>query len=157
MKHEVFKRTILAFVFVGAAATALPQIPVPNVPLPGLEVRFTTGRPPAARFERRSARPGADYAWVGGFWNWDGRRWRWVQGRWELRAVPEAYWIPARYIHSGRGYIYEPGHWSNQTVIVADDIRRRSEWRKHEREHDRELERERDRDRYRDKEDRDRH
>jgi hypothetical protein len=145
MKLKALRTTILAGLFVGVAATALPQVPIPPIPLPGLDVRFTTGRPPAARFERRGHRPGADYVWVGGFWNSDGRQWRWVPGRWELRVAPDAYWIPSRYIRSGRGYIYEPGHWSNQTVIVGEDIRARREWRKHERIHERELEREHDR------------
>lgn len=158
MRLKAFKQTVLAGLFLGVAAVALPQIPLPPLPpLPGLDVRITTGRPPAPRYERRAVRPGADYVWVGGFWDWDGRRWRWIPGRWEIRVEPEAYWIPARYVRSGRGYIYEPGHWSNQRVIVAEDVSRRREWQRHEREHQRELERERDRERYRDKEDRDRH
>jgi YXWGXW repeat-containing protein len=157
MKLKTLKQTILAGLLAGIAAPALTQIPVPPPPpLPGLEVRITTGRPPSPRYERRAPRPGANYVWVGGFWNWDNRNWRWVPGRWETRVAPEAYWIPARYIRTHRGYIYEPGHWSNQTVLVGDDIRRRNEWRRHEREHERELKRERDRERYRDRDERDR-
>jgi len=147
------QRAVLAALVGVTAGTALAQIPVPvpvPVPLPGLEVRFSTGRPPAVRYERRAARPGPDYVWVAGFWDWDGARWRWIPGRWELRVEPEAYWIAPRYVRSDRGYIYEPGHWSNQTIVVGDDLRQRREWRRHEREHERELERERDRDRYRD-------
>ena len=158
MRFNGFKQTILGGLFLGVAAVALPQIPLPPIPpLPGLDVRITTGRPPAVRHERRPARPGPDHVWVGGFWNWDGGHWRWIPGRWEIRVAPEAYWIPARYIRTDRGTIYEPGHWSNQTVVVADDVARRREWQRHEREHQRELERERDRERYRDKDDRDRH
>ena len=153
-----FKRTILAGLFAGVAATALPQIPLPPMPpLPGLNVRITTGRPPAPRHERRGLRPGPDHTWIGGFWNSDGRNWGWIPGRWERRAAPEAYWIPARYIRSRRGYIYEPGHWSNQTVIVGDDVRQRDEWRRHERNHRRELAREHDRRQHRGKDDRNRH
>jgi len=151
MSIKALQRTILAAALAGGAcATALAQ-PVPFPPLPGLDVRITTGRPPALRHERRPLRPGQDYVWVSGFWNWDGGRWAWVPGRWDRPAVAEAYWIPARYVRTYRGTIYEPGHWSNQTVIVGDDIRARREWRDHERQHDRELQQERDRDRYRDR------
>jgi len=156
MKFSGVQKTMLAAILAGGlAATALPQIPVPvPVPLPGLEVRFTTGHPPSPRYERRPPRPGPDYVWVSGFWNWDGARWGWVSGRWEVAAAPDAYWIGARCVRSERGYIYEPGHWSNQTLVVPEEVRERREWRHHEPEHERELERERDRDRYRDRDDR---
>ena len=148
MNFRTLQRTILAAtVLGGVAAAALPQVPFPP-PLPGLEVRITTGRPPARRYERRGPRPGPDYVWVDGFWHSGGGRWDWVPGRWDRPAVPDGYWIAPRYIRSDRGYIYEPGHWSNQTVIVGEDVRGRREWRKHEREHEREIEREHDRSRY---------
>ena len=146
MSLKALQSAVLATLVGVTAGTALAQIPVPvPVPLPGLEVRFSTGKPPAPRYERRPVSPGPDYVWVGGFWDWDGAHWRWISGRWELRAQPQAYWIAPRYIHSGHGYIYEPGHWSHQTVVVRDEVRGRREWREHEREHERELERDRDR------------
>ena len=148
MRLKILERTILATMLVGVASAALPQIPVP--PLPGLDVRITTGRPPALRYQRRGPRPGRDYVWVNGSWDWDGGRWRWIEGRWDHPLVADSYWIPARYIRTTRGYIYEPGHWSNQQVVVNDDIRTRREWRRHEREHEIEIQRERDRNRYRD-------
>ena len=152
MNNRALQRTILAMALAGGTcAGALAQIPIPIPPLPGLEVRFTTGRPPAPRHERRSARPGPDYVWAGGSWHWDNARWGWVPGRWDRPAVANGYWIPARYARTSRGSIYEPGHWSNQTVIVGDDVRARREWRDHERQHGRELEQEKDRDRYRDR------
>ena len=152
MKLKAFQKTILAATLVGGmAATALPQIPIPPPPpLPGLEVHIITGRPPAPRYERRSPRPGPDYIWVGGFWHSDGGQWIWVPGRWEPPVAPQAYWIPPRYVRSERGYIYEPGHWSTQTVIVGEDVRGNRAWRRHERQHERELERERNRENYRD-------
>ena len=141
-------RTMLSVVLVGgAAATALPQIPLPPLP-PGLNVRITTGRPPAVRREVRSSRPGQDYLWINGFWANDGGRWEWVPGRWERRVQSDAYWIPARYVRTSRGTIYEPGHWSNQQLVVEDDVRQNREWRRHERFHEREIERERDRKRW---------
>ena len=155
MNFKTLQRTILAAtVLGGVAAAALPQIPIP--PLPGLDVRITTGRPPARRYERRGSRPGRDYVWVDGFWHSGGGRWDWVPGRWDRPSAPNAYWIAPRYARANRGYIYEPGHWSTQTVIVGEDVRARPEWRKHEREHERELERER-RDRRHDDRDRDNH
>ena len=151
MNSKALQRTILGAVLTGGMAVgALAQIPVPVPPLPGLDVRITTGRPPAPRYERRVERPGPDHVWVKGFWNWDGGRWRWVNGRWDRPAVADGYWIPARYIRTTRGYIYEPGHWSNQQIVVNDEIRNRNEWRRHERQHARELEQEKDRNRYKD-------
>lgn len=157
MTLRIFQRTVLAAVMVGGvAATAVPQIPIP--PLPGLHVRITTGRPPAPRREVRVARPGPDYVWIAGVYDPDDRgRYRWVPGRWDRPVVADGYWIPARYIRTSRGTIYEPGHWSNQQVVVDDNVRQRREWRKHERQHDRELARERNRDNYRDRDDRDHH
>jgi YXWGXW repeat-containing protein len=150
MRFKTLQRAILAATVLGGlAAPALPQIPFPP-PLPGLDVRITVGRPPEPRHERRGPRPGHDFVWVSGFWHWDGGRWDWVPGRWERPAAPSAYWIAPKYIHSEGGYIYEPGHWSNQTVIVGEDIRARREWRQHEREHghDHEHANDQDRDRY---------
>ena len=150
MNSKVLQRTILGAVLTGGMALgALAQIPIP--PLPGVDVRITTRRPPPLRVERRIASPGAGYVYVKGFWNWDGGSWQWVPGRWDRPAVADAYWIPARYIRTSRGTIYEPGHWSNQQVVVNDDVRRNRYWRQHERLHERELEQEHDRNRYRDR------
>jgi hypothetical protein len=151
MSMKTLKRTLLGVALLGGIAAMAPaQIPLPPLP-PGLNVRITTGRPPAVRREVRVARPGPDYIYVNGYWHDDGGRWAWIPGRWERPAAPQAYWIPARYINSGRGTIYEPAHWSNQQVVVEDDVARRREWRQHERMHQRELERERNRDNYRDR------
>lgn len=150
MNSKVLQRTILGAVLTGGMAVgALAQIPIP--PLPGVDVRITTRRPPPLRVERRTASPGAGYAWARGSWNWSGSRWDWVPGRWDRPAVADAYWIPARYIRTGRGTIYEPGHWSSQQVVVNDEVRGNRYWRQHERLHERELQQERDRNRYRDR------
>ena len=101
MNSKALQRTILGAVLTGGMALgALAQIPVPIPPLPGLDVRFTTSRPPAPRRERRIASPGQGYVWVNGFWHSDGGRWQWVQGRWDRPAIAEGYWIPARYIRT---------------------------------------------------------
>ena len=150
MNSKALQRTILGAVLTGGVALgALAQIPIP--PLPGLDVRITTGRPPAMRYERRSVSPGQGYVYVKGFWNWDGGRWQWVPGRWDRPAIADGYWIPARYVRTSRGTIYEPGHWSNQQVVINDDVRNNRYWRQHERQHERELQQERDPNRYRDR------
>jgi len=140
MKLRSLEKLILAGLFVAVSGKAAAQIPLPPVPpLPSLEVHIATSAPPAVRYEHRGPRPGEEYVWVKGFWTWDSSRWHWVPGRWEPRAEPNAYWIAPRYIHSGHGYIYEPGHWSTQTIVVNDDVRRRSEWRHHEHDQEREM------------------
>jgi hypothetical protein len=145
MNFKTLWRAILgAVILCGLTVPALAQIPVP--PLPGLDVRIAVGSPPAIRHEHRGPSPGHGYVWVTGFWHWDGERWDWVSGRWERPPAPEVYWVAPRYNHADRGYIYEPGHWSNQRVIVGDDVRERPEWRKHEHQHERELEHERNHD-----------
>jgi len=154
MKAPSLRRTILASLFLGVfAGAALAQIPVPPPPpLPGLDIRITTGHPPALRREVRPPIPGAGYIWVGGFWSSDGGHWAWVPGRWELPPESEAYWIGPRYVRGSGGYIYEPGHWSNQRLVAGEDVRRHRAWRSHEREHEKELERERNREYYRERE-----
>ena len=142
MKFRVFQKSVWISIAAGAfAAGAFAQLPEPP-PLPGLDIRITTGRPPSPRYEHRPARPGPDYVWVGGFWGDEAGHWNWVPGRWERPAEPGAYWIAPRYVHSQGAYVYEPGHWSNQTLIAGEDVRAHRAWKHHEREHDRELDRE---------------
>jgi hypothetical protein len=125
----------------GLAAATFAQYPE-HVRLPGLDVRITTSHPPALRHEHRPPSPGPDYVWVGGFWDNDGGHWNWVQGHWDRPADTGVYWIAPRYVRSEGAYIYEPGHWSNQTLVVGDDVRSHRAWRRHEREHEHEMERE---------------
>ena len=140
---NILKRSLLGAALVGGIATMAPaQIPLPPLP-PGLDVRITTGHPPAVRREVRVARPGPDYVWINGYWADNGGRWEWIPGRWERPVERNAYWIPARYIRTSRGTIYEPAHWSNQQIVVDDRVRSNRYWRQHEREHQREMERER--------------
>ena len=150
MNSKVLQRTVLGAVLIGGAALSALAQPQISISPPGLDVRIVTRRPPPLRYERRIPSPGRGYVYVKGFWNWDGGRWVWIPGRWDRPAVADAYWIPARYVRTSRGTIYEPGHWSNQQVVVNDDVRRNRYWREHERMHERELEQERDRNRYRD-------
>jgi len=133
MHLKNLQRIVMGAALVGGVAAAAPaQIPIPPLP-PGLNIRITSGRPPAPRREVRVERPGPDYVWVAGYYADDGGRWAWIPGRWERPVAPQAYWIPARYTRTARGTIYEPGHWSTQQVVVDDDVRNRREWLQHER------------------------
>ena len=146
MKSRFLSRVFLvAIASGGLAAATFAQYPEPPR-LPGLDIRITTGHPPALRHEHRPPSPGPDYVWVAGFWDNGGGHWAWVPGRWDRPATTGVYWIAPRYVHSEGAYIYEPGHWSNQTLIVGDDVRDHRAWRHHERDHDHELDREQHRD-----------
>lgn len=150
MSMKSIKRTLLGVALLGGIAAMAPaQIPLPPLP-PGLNVRITVGRPPAPRREVRVARPGPDYVYVNGYWHDNSGRWGWIPGRWERPAAPRATWVAPQYIRTGRGTIYQPGHWSNQQVVVDDSVRQRKEWRqwesKHKHDHDRDHDGDHDRD-----------
>jgi hypothetical protein len=77
-------------------------------PLPNIE-----RRPPVARVEVISVRPGPSYVWVAGYWGWVGADYYWVPGRW---TVPPqrvyTVWVSGSWDHHrGRGWHYRPGHW----------------------------------------------
>ena len=146
MSSRSFHRVLLiALVGCGLAGVSLAQ----------LDVRITTGHPPAIRHEHHPPSPGAGYVWVGGYWNDEGGRWDWVPGRWDRPDVSGAYWITPRYVHSQGSYIYEPGHWSSQTLVVGEDVRNHRAWKHHERDHEREMEKEHHRSNYEHDHDRD--
>ncbi len=142
MHFRTLSRTILATLAFGVALSLLAQGP----PLPGLEVRIATEAPPPLRHERREHRPGRDYLWVNGSWDWQDGHWAWVRGRWERSGERGVTWVGPRYVRLEDGYRYEPGHWSNQRLIVNEDVRRHREWREHHRDHDRDHDSDRDHD-----------
>ena len=136
------RRTLLSAAVAGAMA--LPAFAV-DIPVPNIEVHIAHTRPPHLRFERRPPMPGPGYVWINGDWDWDGGRWVWVRGRWDRPAAPDVVWVRPHYRHEYGAYRYEPGHWSNQTVIEGNEYR---DWREHHRhgDHDRDRDRDRDRD-----------
>ncbi|MBZ5619700.1 MAG: hypothetical protein LAQ69_13400 [Acidobacteriia bacterium] len=67
--------------------------------------------PPRPLIERRIARPGPGYVWVGGYHRWDGRTYEWVPGRWELPPRRHAHWVAHRYVRRGGGWEFVEGHW----------------------------------------------
>jgi hypothetical protein len=66
--------------------------------------------PPAPQVEVVPVAPGPDYVWAPGYWSWNGG-WIWVGGAWTLRPRPYAVWVGPRWVHYGRGYRWERGHW----------------------------------------------
>jgi hypothetical protein len=86
---------------IGCVATATP------VPARGVVV---TGPPPQPIPEARTAPPGANAAWVEGYWHWTGAQYAWIPGHWES-APPGARWYAPRYVSSDGAYFYEPGGW----------------------------------------------
>jgi len=148
MSFRILQRVLLIAIASGGLATAaIAQFPE-HIPLPGLDVRITTGHPPALRHEHRPPSPGSGYVWVAGSWADNGGHWAWVPGRWDRPVATGVYWIAPRYVHSSGAYLYEPGHWSNQTLIVGDDVRNHNAWRHHEHDHEREMQREQHHDSY---------
>ena len=80
---------------------------------PGTRVVYIARRPPVARVEVISVRPGPSYVWMAGYWGWGGVDYYWVPGRW---TVPPqrvyTVWVPGRWDHHrGHGWHYRPGHW----------------------------------------------
>lgn len=69
-----------------------------------------TVAPPAPRFEYRRDPPGADYLWIGGYWNWRVDRYQWVPGYWQAPR-PGYAWEPHRWDQDGKHWRQNGGHW----------------------------------------------
>jgi hypothetical protein len=67
--------------------------------------------PPRAIVEHRSARPGPEHVWIGGYHKWDGRAYVWEPGRWEAPPRPHAVWVAPRWNHRHDGYVFVEGRW----------------------------------------------
>jgi hypothetical protein len=67
--------------------------------------------PPAPRYVRVPP-PRRGYVWAPGYWRWEPRAHRhvWVEGYW-VRARPGYRYVPERWVHYGRGWRLERGHW----------------------------------------------
>lgn len=78
-------------------------------PRPG--VVYVGVRPPLARVEVISARPGPAHIWVGGFWTWNAREYVWVPGRWEVPRAGWRRWEPGRWEHERHGWFWVDGRW----------------------------------------------
>lgn len=78
------------------------------------------GPPPRARIIRVQPRsPGADYAWIGGYWYPVGGRYRWHDGYWTRPAYVGARWVEPR--HDGERFY--AGYWDGEHGRVEHDHR----------------------------------
>lgn len=92
-------------------------------------------RPPPARVEVITARPGPDFVWIRGYWTWSGSDYEWVDGRWDRPVRPDgdearpdegqarehgnphgagrrrAKWKDGHWRHYRGGWVWEPGGW----------------------------------------------
>lgn len=65
--------------------------------------------PPPPRYERRpGARPG--HVWVPGHWGWYRDHHVWRAGHW-VKARPHRHYVEPAWVHTPRGWRYEPGYW----------------------------------------------
>ena len=82
--------------------------------------------PPPPRAENPGPSPGADSAWVGGFWNWTGVQHQWVNGRWDRLPQGAQAWEAPQWEQEGQRYRFRPGRWGhrgamgpNPTAVMA--------------------------------------
>jgi hypothetical protein len=73
-------------------------------------VMYVPAGPPAARVEVRSAKPGANHAWVAGHWKWNGNRYVWSNGRW-MKNKKGSSWAPGHWKKAPSGHIWVAGYW----------------------------------------------
>jgi hypothetical protein len=66
------------------------------------------GPPPPPVAEVIPPSPGASYIWISGSWAWE-HDWVWVRGRWCRPPFPNAEWVPNKYDHQRRVFIW--GGW----------------------------------------------
>ncbi|MFQ5706200.1 MAG: hypothetical protein ACE5HO_02055 [bacterium] len=73
-------------------------------------VVYVREAPPRARVEKRVAKPGPNFVWVGGHWKWNGRTYVWASGQWVKKRKGQV-WVPGHWRHTKRGYVWVKGHW----------------------------------------------
>jgi hypothetical protein len=102
MKH----RLAVLMVLVGGAAFAQ------------LSIGIRIGPPPPMRVVRVQPRsPGADYAWVSGYWYPVGHRYKWHNGYWTRPPFAGARWVQPR--HDGSAF--HEGYWDGDRGRISHD------------------------------------
>jgi hypothetical protein len=83
-----------------------------------ISVGVRIGAPPPVRVVRTQPRsPGADYAWVAGYWYPVGNHYKWHEGYYTRPAYSGARWVEPR--HDGK--MYYNGYWEGPRGQVAHD------------------------------------
>ena len=80
-------------------------------PRAGVGVVYVGNRPPVARVEVISVRPGPAHVWIGGYWAWSARDYVWVPGRWEVPRAGFRRWESGHWEHGRRGWFWVDGRW----------------------------------------------
>lgn len=81
--------------------------------------------------------PGADYAWIGGYWYPVGHRYKWHDGYWTRPAYSGARWVEPR--HDGQRF-YE-GYWDGADRGQVSHDHRWDRGRDHKRDFNRDNDR----------------
>jgi hypothetical protein len=95
MKPKLLALALLA----GSSLFAMPAV--------GIGVEIGAPPPPPVVSFARPVAPGANYAWVNGFYEPVAGQYRWREGYWAPRPYPHAVWVAPRY----RGHRYYSGYW----------------------------------------------
>ncbi len=85
-----------------------------------VSIGIRIGPPPRARVMRvQPRRPGADFAWVDGYWYPVGRHYRWHAGYWTRPPYAGAHWVSPH--HDGNRFFL--GYWDGDHGRVKHDHR----------------------------------
>ena len=83
-----------------------------------LSIGIRIGPPPAPRVVHVTpARPGADFAWVDGYWYPSGKHYKWHTGYWTRPPSVGARWVAPR--HDGQ--LFFNGYWDTEHGRVEHD------------------------------------
>ena len=107
------KRTLVLLPLLLLAVVALFGVAcVATVRGPGGDL-WVDVEPPALHEEVVVERPGADFVWIGGYWDWRPgiHNYEWVGGRWERPPHRGARWESPRWEHGRRGWHHRGGYW----------------------------------------------
>jgi hypothetical protein len=103
-----------AVLAVFAAAPAFAQVRI-GAHVGDVGIRIGHDAPPRPRVEVRTARPGRNHQWIGGYWERQNDQWAWSGGRWEEPRERGSRWIKPKYHREHDGSTrYEEGRWSSR-------------------------------------------
>jgi len=100
-----FSRAAVTVVALTQLVACAPRHPLRH------QLVYVDREPPAARVEVVTVRPGAEFAWVPGYWRWERNDYAWAPGHWERAPHGRAAWVAGRWRRDRRGWYFAPGHW----------------------------------------------